>query len=116
MFCVVGGKAIRSQQDSHIALIRINGSSTNTSMGVHASQDNLFRSQIAENLLQIGLEESTVAFLDYNSVLLVACQIWVYLGSLCALNHDRYPTVPYEQGSIAEVGTKQLLNPNNRAA
>ena len=116
MFWVVRSNTIRSKQNSHIPLIRINGSSTNASMGVHASQGDPFWRYIAEYLPQIGLEESAVAFLDYDNVLIMAGQIWVNLCPWCAVNHDRYLTVPHEQGSISEVRTEQLLDPDNRAA
>ena len=45
MFRVVRGKTIRGQQDPHIPLIRINGSGMNASMGLYASQCDLFRAK-----------------------------------------------------------------------
>ena len=75
MFRVVRRKTVRSQQDPHITLICINGSSTNASMGVYASQGDLFWRDVAENLLQFSSEKGAVALLDYDSILVVAGQI-----------------------------------------
>ncbi len=75
MFRVVRGKAIRCQQDSKVPLIRVDSSCANAGVRIHASQCELLRSQLVEELLKVGSEESAIAFLCYDGVLVVTRQV-----------------------------------------